>query len=142
MPCIDNIDGHPTGSGKIRECACQPLPSHTAIQSICVFHNATDKECSTACFAGPTRQFGDESHSEQKFDSIQYVFCLTENEDYADERVYCVAISAERSHLSWAEEWLERRRTGGSGTSCFVREGYSVPLIVGGHRLQPSITEI
>ncbi|OGE47105.1 hypothetical protein PENARI_c063G03727 [Penicillium arizonense] len=56
----------------------------------------------------------------EEVDSIHCVFCLTEDEDHANERVIlrcrqCTSLS----HLSCAEEWLERRDTG-SGTSCCV----------------------
>ncbi|OGE47002.1 hypothetical protein PENARI_c078G05451 [Penicillium arizonense] len=56
----------------------------------------------------------------EEVDSIHCVFCLTEDEDHANECVIlrchlCRALS----HLSCAEEWLERRDTG-SGTSCCV----------------------
>jgi hypothetical protein len=48
------------------------------------------------------------------------VFCLADDEDHANESVVlrcdqCRALA----HLSCAEEWLEKRRTG-FGTSCCV----------------------
>jgi hypothetical protein len=56
----------------------------------------------------------------EEVDSIHCVFCLTEDENHANESVIlrcgqCQALS----HLACAEEWLERRDTG-SGTSCCV----------------------
>ncbi|OGE46851.1 hypothetical protein PENARI_c099G08558 [Penicillium arizonense] len=53
-------------------------------------------------------------------DNIHCVFCLIDDEDHANERVIlrcrqCTSLS----HLSCAEEWLEKRDTG-SGTSCCV----------------------
>ncbi|OGE46473.1 hypothetical protein PENARI_c238G02706, partial [Penicillium arizonense] len=56
----------------------------------------------------------------EEVDSIHCVFCLTEDEDHANE---CVILRCQQcralSHLSCAEEWLDRRDTG-SGTSCCV----------------------
>lgn len=56
----------------------------------------------------------------QDVNNIHCVFCLTDDEDHANERVIlrcrqCTSLS----HLSCAEEWLERRDTG-FGTSCCV----------------------
>ncbi|CAG8601430.1 unnamed protein product [Penicillium salamii] len=53
-------------------------------------------------------------------DDIHCVFCLAEDEEQANE---CVILRCDqcraRCHLSCAEEWLEKRRTG-FGTSCCV----------------------
>jgi hypothetical protein len=56
----------------------------------------------------------------QEVDSIYCVFCLADVEDHANE---CVVLRCDQcralAHLSCAEEWLEKRRTG-FGTSCCV----------------------
>ncbi|KAJ5981967.1 hypothetical protein N7451_012067 [Penicillium sp. IBT 35674x] len=133
MPCIDNTvsTGHLTGSGKTRRCACQSLPNQCN-QCSQLIHLCFSRRVSLAhpailaiavanIWAGSQKLTLQSLIPSQEFDSVHYVFCLTENEDYAEERVSCVAISAERSHLFCAEEWLEKRRTG-SGMSCCVRE--------------------
>ncbi|KAI1829877.1 hypothetical protein CBS147337_9256 [Penicillium roqueforti] len=56
----------------------------------------------------------------EEVDSIHCVFCLSEDEDHANERVIlrcrrCTSLC----HLSCAEEWLDKQRTG-YGTSCCV----------------------
>ncbi|KAJ6071022.1 hypothetical protein N7467_012341 [Penicillium canescens] len=65
----------------------------------------------------------------EEVDSIHCVFCLTGDEDHADERVilrchHCRALS----HLTCAKEWLERRDTG-SGMSCLLMKGALDALI-------------
>jgi hypothetical protein len=56
----------------------------------------------------------------EEVDDIHCVFCLAEDEEQASE---CVILRCDQcrahSHLSCAEEWLEKRRTG-FGTSCCV----------------------
>jgi hypothetical protein len=56
----------------------------------------------------------------EEVDDIHCVFCLAEDEEQANE---CVILRCDQcrahSHLSCAEEWLEKRRTG-FGTSCCV----------------------
>ncbi|CAG8016317.1 unnamed protein product [Penicillium salamii] len=67
----------------------------------------------------------------EELENIDCVFCLTEDEEQANE---CVILRCDQCrahcHLSCAEEWLERRDTG-FGTSCCVcrNEGSLAALI-------------
>ncbi|OGE47228.1 hypothetical protein PENARI_c054G00864, partial [Penicillium arizonense] len=67
----------------------------------------------------------------EEVDSIHCVFCLTEDEDHANE---CVILRCHQcralSHLSCVEEWLERRDTGFSTSCCVCRNEGALDALI------------